>query len=260
MSEAVATAQGNEIPGEKESQARLQGWAPKEEWHGPEEKWVDAETFLSRGEDIKAVMKERNAHLSREIKEVRQLLVEQRDMAQKARLQGYQQALQDIQRRQRDAAAQADVDAYDAAEREKQVVVQQFQEASKVQPPPAEQDPVFQQWVSENKWYSDDEDLAAYAEGVAQRKLAQGLTGRPLLDEVAKAVKKFAPHKFSNPRRTEPGAVEPGAQAPAPKKSGKGFDDLPATAKGSYEKLARQFKQEGIAYTKEEYLANYVWE
>ena len=205
-------------------------------------------------------MKERNNHLAKEIREVRQLLIEQRDMAQKARLQGYQQALQDIQRRQREAAAQADVDAFDAAEKERQHVVQRYQEETKVQPAPAEQDPVFQQWVSENKWYTDDEDLAAYAEGVAQRKVAQGLTGRPLLDEVAKAVKKFAPHKFSNPRRSEPGAVEPGAQAPVQKKSGKGFDDLPSTAKNSYEKLARQFKQEGITYTKEEYLANYVWE
>jgi len=262
---STENATGNIIPGEADETAKALGHMSKDEWTAkgkdPNE-WVDAETYIKRGENIQSFMKKHNAHLSREIRELRGLIVEQRDMAQKARLQGYQLALQDIQQRQRDAAAQGDVDAFDAAERDKAKVSQQYQEASKVAPPPATEDPVFLEWVDDNAWYTDDADMAAYAEGVAQRLIAEGKTspGRPILDEVTKRVKKAFAHKFTNPRREQPGAVETGSQSPTPKKSGKGFDDLPASAKSSFEKLEKNFKREGIAYTKEEYLANYVWE
>lgn len=257
MSEAVEKAQGNEIPGEKQQEARAQGWAPKEEWHGPADKWVDADTFLKRGEEIKGVLKERNGHLSRELREVRQLLLEQRDMAQKAKLAGYQQALEDIQRRQRAAAESADVEAYDAAERDRSRVIQQVQEEQKASP---SVDHDFEDWQSDNDWFEADPDMRAYAIGVSAIVQSETkLGGRKLYDEVTKRVKKTFPHKFGNPRRTDPGAVEPGAQAPAPKKSGKTFDDLPAESKVSYERQARQFKQMGINFSKEEYLANYIW-
>ena len=251
---------GNIIPGEKEQQAKAQGWSPKEDWKGPEDKWVDAETFLKRGENITGVMKERNGYLTRELREVRALLVEQKDMAQRARIQGYQQALEDIQRRQREAAASADVEAFDAAERDRAKVVRAYNE-DQSRAPGVVVDHDFEEWKTENTWFDDDEDMTAYARAISesiQRK--EGIGGRKLYDAVTKRVKQNFPHKFGNPRRSDAGAVEAGAQPPAPKKSGKTFDDLPASAKASYEKMAKQFKQAGIEFKKEEYLANYVWD
>lgn len=252
-------AVGNIIPGEAEQQAKAQGWAPKEDWKGPEDKWVDAETFLKRGENITGVLKERNGYLTRELREVRQLLVEQKDMAQRARIQGYQQALEDIARRQREAAASADVDAYDAAERDRQRVVKNFTEDQRR--PENVVDHEFEEWKDENPWFDADEDMQAYACAIStaiQKK--EGLGGRKLYEAVGKRVKQNFPHKFSNPRRSEAGAVEAGAQPPAPKKSGRTFDDLPETAKSTYAKMARQFKQQGSEFKKEEYLANYIWD
>ena len=37
---------------ELEARARRQGWRPKEEYRGPEERWVPAQEFLERGERV----------------------------------------------------------------------------------------------------------------------------------------------------------------------------------------------------------------
>jgi len=42
-----------------EEKAAQQGWAPQDQWRGPPGKWVDAETFLKRGENNPRVLRER---------------------------------------------------------------------------------------------------------------------------------------------------------------------------------------------------------
>jgi hypothetical protein len=42
-----------------EEKASQQGWAPQDQWRGPPDKWVDAETFLKRGENNPRVLRER---------------------------------------------------------------------------------------------------------------------------------------------------------------------------------------------------------
>ncbi|NIR14377.1 MAG: hypothetical protein GWN86_10690, partial [Desulfobacterales bacterium] len=56
---------------ESERQARAQGWAPKEEWRGPEDQWVDADTFLERGQKNNAILRERNEKLFNEIQSLK---------------------------------------------------------------------------------------------------------------------------------------------------------------------------------------------
>jgi len=42
-----------------EERAAQQGWAPQDQWRGPPDKWVDAETFLKRGDNNPRVLRER---------------------------------------------------------------------------------------------------------------------------------------------------------------------------------------------------------
>src|SRR2546421_12509972 len=52
---------------ETEVKAKELGWAPKEEFRGNPEKWVDAETFLKRGEEILPLVKAQNRKLQNEV-------------------------------------------------------------------------------------------------------------------------------------------------------------------------------------------------
>jgi hypothetical protein len=261
MSE-VAEVQDVEVEDVTEKEAAVQGWAPKDQWKGDPDKWVDAKTFLEKGQKIQAIQKERNDHLTKEVKELRQLIVEQRDMAKKARLQGYQQALEDIEQRQLQAVEEVDKEAFQKAKADEKRILKQIEDESKV-PAVVEQtsDPEWEGWLDENSWYNDDNDLRDHASAmsiVIQNRT--GLGGRKLYDEVKKEIKKAFPHKFGNPRRNDAGAVENGAQATIKKKSGRTFDDLPDSAKQSFSKLQKQFKLQNIDYTKDEYLSNYAWD
>lgn len=245
---------GTTIPGEREEQARAQGWSPKEEWRGPEDKWVDAETFLKRGEEIAPVMRERNKHLTRDIAEMKQLLQIQHQSIAKAREQGYRQAIEELNEKQREAVRNADEEAFDAAERKKAKILKAYDEEHQAQQPQI--DPVFIEWCEDNEWYQNDPDLAAYADGIGPRVAREsGMSGKKLLDEVAKRVKKTFHHKFANPRRSEASAVEPSAATLTPKK-GKTFESLPPEAKKNCDRFMKIIP----GFTREDYLADYDWE
>lgn len=266
MSEAEEVV---EIVDETEEQAKAQGWSPIDEWKGDPDKWVDAKTFIDKGERIAAIKKERTDHMANEIRELRSLIVEQKDMAKKARLQGYQQALQEVEARQFAAVENVDTDAFKKAKEDEKSILKQINEESKEDPKPVvdetEVTRVFDEWKAENQWYTkaetEDLDLYVFANSISNViQNETGYGGKKLYDEVTKRVKKTFPHKFGNPRRNDAGSVESGAEVSLKKKSGKTKDDLPAEAKNTFKRLEKQFAAQGIKYTIEEYLENYTFE
>lgn len=254
--------EGTEAVDPAEQEASAQGWAPKDQWRGDPEKWIDAETFLDKGKKIQAIQKERNDHLTKEVKELRGLIVEQRDMAKKARLQGYKQALEEIEQRQLQAVQDVDENEFKKAKADEKRILGQIEEEHK-QPEVKEPDtdPEYESWLEDNPWFMEDVDLQDFARATSIRIQNQtGLGGRKLYDEVTKKVKSAWPQKFGNPRRNDPPSVENGGKSSTKKKSGRTFDDMPPSAKDSFGKLQKQFKAQGIEYTKDEYLSNYVWD
>ena len=50
-----------------EQEAKQLGWVPKEEWRGPEEHWVDAETFAERGRQVLPIVSANNKVLKGQV-------------------------------------------------------------------------------------------------------------------------------------------------------------------------------------------------
>ncbi|MDE2106523.1 MAG: hypothetical protein KGL39_55425, partial [Patescibacteria group bacterium] len=50
-----------------EERAGAMGWVPQEKFRGDPEKWVDAETFVQRGEQVMPILKHNNEKLQAEI-------------------------------------------------------------------------------------------------------------------------------------------------------------------------------------------------
>src|SRR2546425_12464119 len=68
------TSSNQQVSQEILDEARTDGWKPKEQFHGPEDQWVDAETFVKRGREINPILRKNNERLQREIADLRQKL------------------------------------------------------------------------------------------------------------------------------------------------------------------------------------------
>lgn len=236
-----------------ESQAKKDGWAPKEEWKGDESKWKSAEQFVKDGEQITRILKSKVDRLEERVtqlldtnKEVVEFTkkAQERDKAEKDRL------IKELKQLKRQAVTDGDGDAFDKAESQ----LEELQQA----PEPKEDrlTPIATQWLESNPWYNTNEQLATYADGLSDRLVARGFNpqSKSYFDELTEQVKAAFPQEFENKNRKKPNGVEDGN--PVESSQSHTFDDLPAEAKKAYARFARDIK----GYTKADYLANYDWE
>lgn len=195
---------------ESETQARAQGWVPKDEWTG-QGKWRDAEAFLDRGELFSKIDAQRRE--VRELRKTQEAFNAHLDTVRKAE---FKRALEIIRKEKKDALVEGDPDAVIAAD-EKMLALQEEARHHAAQPAVNTQvDPdapaQFAAWQAKNTWYSEsNRAMKAFAD-VEGIKLAQsGMSASEVLKEIESQVRKEFPEKFTNPNRTRASAVEAGA-------------------------------------------------
>lgn len=112
---------------EAESQARLLGWRPKEEFNGDDTKFTDAKTFLDKANTNVPMLREnakkidaRNRQLEEQIKSMNEKLQALTKRADEADKLGYERAIREIEARQRQAVENGDVEAWDNLQKQKQ--------------------------------------------------------------------------------------------------------------------------------------------
>lgn len=217
-----------------ERKARELGWHPKDEFLGPASKWVDAETFIKRGQDILPVLRDNNKRLldrsekqGSEIADLKKTLTEQtaalkelREMARNANQRGYDRALVDLKRDQREAVASGDTDRFEK-------VTEQIEETQKARAavPVAEPSQSSQQpeapsevraFIAANPWFNSDPVLnrAMQNEHVLLRQMDpnQSLEDN-LADAKANVMSRF-PERFGTAKAN--GVARPSQRQAAP--------------------------------------------
>lgn len=241
-----------------ETEARREGWAPKEEWHGDPEKWIDAETYVKRGESILPIV---NAKLRKERERTEELAktVAELKEGNAAFLQFHEQTLEkakkeretliaELEAERKKAITEGDGEAFDRADK-------QLQEARRTPVDQPKVNPEIAAWKAENEWYEKDAALTAIADALSNVLARENptLKGKAFLDKLTERVKQEVPHKFQNQRR-EQQITEDNTRKTA--KKGRGFDDLPADAQAACMKFVKTIP----GYTKEKYLSAYDWE
>lgn len=250
-------------PSEVEQKAAKMGWTPKEEFKGDPAKWRSAEDFVDRGENMLPIVKARVNAQQKEIEELRTAMKQFGEYHSKTEQRAYEKAMADLRQQRADAIAAADGVAFDKVDSQIEAMRREIEDKAKIAEvkPDASQDPEYMQWEAENKWVKDKE-LEKYAIEIGEKLRDSGIkaVGREFLDLVGKRVKSLFPEKFENPRRTSAPSVEGGI--PAPRKGGKTYADLPADARASCERMAKNgFSDEKqIAKFKAEYTKNYFEE
>lgn len=199
-----------------EQEAMAQGWRPKEEFEGDEDRFIDAGEFIRRGELFSKI-----DHQNKELKQLRLAMEQFKAHHAQTDQKAYERAVADLKKQRKEALAEGDVERYDhldnsidqLKEQREQEVVRQAQEAQRqVQ----QVDPQFTTWVNKNTWYTTDSIMAGAADRFGVELAKQGLPPMEVLQRVEAKIKEEFPHKFSNPNRSKPGAVE----SPSPRGAG----------------------------------------
>lgn len=248
-------AEVNQEQSAVEEKARTQGWVPKEEFRGDPSKWRDAKAFVEHGESINGILKERNDHLNREISEMRQSVKELADFYKQTEQRAYERALKEVDQKRVEAVANADVDAFNAAEKERMEMERaRFDQMRTTKP---EEPPEMATFRQNNAWYESDPELTAEADALGVAYAKQGTSYGKILEKVTERIKVLHPEKFANSRRENASSVDFSSDTGLPKKEkAKSYANLPADAKAQCDKFVRTIP----GFTKERYVADYAWD
>jgi hypothetical protein len=266
-----------------EKQARALGWHPRNEYLGPAHKWVPADEFIRRGENILPILRENHRRLqgdyqrqADELRGLRSQLTEQSEVLNEVRQRmrtaderAYERAKTEWERKQREAAQEGDVEAHDkATEALKQI---EKSKATPTQPErrqPAQETPTeIAAFIRENPWYSNDQvlNMQMQAEHVRLKQDEPGLSLAENLERAKEAVMARYPQKFGmqprQPRRPSASPVAtptPGPRGPLPRRGASPIDQIQdsgerAQAREAFNRMKRQMPD----FTEKEYMTYY---
>ena len=183
-----------------ETEARSMGWVPEDEWKGPVEKWVPADEFVRRGQEIMPILRQNNKQLKAELQALQR--ANSSTAEQLRAVNASLKALQDNQALDAEANETArqeellsdlkDAIREDDADRQADILKQltakpKARVESRVEPlSPPTVDPETQAFISENTWYGQDLRRTALMNGIAaeMRQANSPLRGREFLEAV----------------------------------------------------------------------------
>jgi predicted phage tail protein len=200
--------------------AREMGHVPKDKWTGPEDKWVDAETFVKRGEHIlPIVLKDKRELQAKNAELVQQMAALQEDVkgfkthvekAAQAQVTALEAQLARVRADKAEAITAQDGAGAVAADAEIERLTKEKADAVKAATPAATSSnepaihPAWKGWVAKNGWYDDDspdfdEDLQTEANILYAKELRKGAKPSPeVWNRVAAAIRKRNPEKFGD--------------------------------------------------------------
>lgn len=269
---------------EDETRARTMGWLPQDKFEGPKERWVDAKTYLQRGEEFLPILKANNRKLADQVNSVESELVKTKQLLAAAtesidELKKFRSTLnKEKVKEQKTGLLSAITEAKKSGNVEDEVrltdqlseVNAALKEAEKPEPKPTpiDQGPQLTQeaktWMAANPWFGSDQRKTGFAMGLANEWKAQGkATGtEEFFKHVDKEMSIFDPNAS---RRAAPSKVD-GASSSGDDggTSSKTFADLPAEAQMACKKSATRLVGPGRAYKtladwQKAYVETYDW-
>jgi len=254
---------------EVEQAAREMGWRPKEEFRGDESKWVDAETFVSRGEHFLPIIKaDRDkaraeaTELRASVAETQRLLAEARDAIEGLKEYQTTETKRQVEQARKDVARQLK-EARELGDTESEVALLdqlvELREAKAAAPAPAPkpaathaapaEDPVFTAWKEANPWFATNPRQRGLAMGIAEELRAKHptLIGAKFFEKITEEMQEYlSPAEERPTSKVNGGRPTPGAAGSGERK--RSFADLPAEAKEACNRQARRLVGPGRAF------------
>lgn len=235
----------DQTPRDFEAEAREHGWAPKEEFKGDPTRWVDAEAFMKRADEMMPLLRAQNKRLKRDFDELRKDLRKATAHFEGAEKRAFERAKAEIEARITDATEVGDVEAVKAALKDMEGLKPDAPEQKHTAEEAQEALDAFRE---ENPWY-DKANLANASEIEINARLYYDR----MIDKHIKLTEEMAPADFfarildmtvekypqlkSKPTRQKPASAVEGGTAGRPRGSGKSWDNLPDEAKRQFDRF-----------------------
>lgn len=237
-----------------EAEARAHGWSPQEDFKGDKNRWVDAETFVKRADEVMPFLKKQNGALKRDLDEMKRTVKELQAFYSKAEARDQKRAMDDLQARHDEAVELGDVAASRAVLRDMEALKADVVAVKADEPEvdPAELQRELADWTKANDWYVIDDTKRRYADLQADdmgpaEKWPDGR--KAWFEEITRRVEdRFA----ETPRKP---AVTNGSGNRTATKGARSYADLPAEAR----RMCDRFVKTVPGFTKEQYLRDYDW-
>lgn len=252
------------------NRAQFYGWVPQEEFKGDKTKWVPADVFVKRAEEILPIARSMNRKLEADLTMTKKELAEMRKTVKaviqahkKAADGGYESQVAQIEKEQIEAVASADSEKWAQLEQAKKKLAKPEEIPFEEKSVAGDANPVVVQWKKDNPWYDTDPELGTYADSVSNfiSTRSPGLAAEDFLDRVKKEVEKRFPEKFGNQRRRHPPSVDHTDFGGGGDNGGgngkKSYSDLPTDAKAACDETIKQIKAAGGKMTREDYVRDY---
>lgn len=234
-----------------EAEARAAGWVPEAEFKGEKKpaQFLDAETFVKRGEELTPFIRKENSKLKQELTETKADFAKRLERIERANTAAldaakrqHQAELDRVRREQRAAVESGDIAEFDRLETEKGKIEKAAPKADDIADekltPEQVQAKKQEKWVSENKWFEEDFDIQdwaiRYSNFIGPRN--PDLSFEQVMERVTEEAKKRFPEKFGGKKPNGNGhaAVDSGGDFSGIfKGKGKTEADLPAEARAA---------------------------
>lgn len=273
--------QADPVKHDYEYEASRKGWKPESQYTGPEGKWVDAKTFVERGERFTKKLEGEIESLKQQVQSFEGTKAQFRkffDDQMAKRDKEHTEAIQSLRLQRSQATRDGDdelvlqlEDRIEATKKQQQALKTEATEAATERTEGAsaaagnEPNPVLDEFIADgNQWFKDDEVLTKHAIAVGKQFRANGekAMGRKFLELVKEQVRADFPRRF---KELDAAAGVPQRQSAAGNAGrpgnggsdntgyqGKTARDLPAADLA----IMRQFIKDGL-YTEATFLKSY---
>jgi DNA repair ATPase RecN len=238
-----------------EAEASEQGWTPKDDWKGPEEKWTDAKTFVERGEKIAGILKskvDRLEHRVENLTEANKKFGEYHKQTLESQRKKNAERISELEGQLAQSITDGDGQAYTKTQRE--IDSLKSEDVGPVDDAQA-WNQMAQSWATENPWYASNRKLARYADGISDEIRAEGYNGQAYFAELSRRVQEDFPEEFENPNKSKASGVEEPGQLSTADSKVKTYENLPTDAKAA----CNDFVKEGFM-TREDFIKQYEWD
>ena len=246
---------------EVEQAAREMGWRPRDEFRGDTAKWVDAETFVSRGENFIPILRADREKLRGENAEIKSALAETKTL-----LQASQEAIEELKRyHTEDTARQVEKarkdlvkqlkEARDSGDVEAEVTIQdELARIRTAQAAPAPKpaaapsptasapptDPDFTAWLANNTWFATSPRLRGLTLGIAEEFRAKepALKGKAFYERLDVEMAEYLDPPSRGSSKVEGSRTSGSRGSNSSSGRARSYSDLPAEAKQACDSYA----------------------